>query len=133
MVKSVTHKQHQPSTDSSFSSCKYKGVRKHKQGKYVSEIRLPNCRERIWLGSYNTAKKATRAFDASLFCLSGKNVKFTFLDNLSKIIDGKTLTPSQIQVAAAKFAHSDSGNLNRAAPSSSSISSSELLLAESSN
>ncbi|KAL2503358.1 AP2/ERF domain-containing protein [Forsythia ovata] len=109
----------------------YKGVRKRKWGKYVSEIRLPNSRERIWLGSYDTAEKAARAFDAALFCLRGKNVKFNFPDNPPEIVDGKSLTPAQIQVAAAKFAHSDSGNSNLAAPSSSSISSSELLLAES--
>ncbi|KAL2505677.1 Ethylene-responsive transcription factor [Abeliophyllum distichum] len=92
---------------------------------------LPNSRERIWLGSYDTAEKAARAFDTALFCLRGKNVKFNFPDNPPEIVDGKSLTPAQIQVAAAKFAHSDSGNSNRPTPSSSSISSSELLLAES--
>jgi hypothetical protein len=33
---------------------KYKGVRRRKWGRWVSEIRVPNNRERIWLGSYGT-------------------------------------------------------------------------------
>ncbi|KAE8808183.1 hypothetical protein D1007_15311 [Hordeum vulgare] len=50
---------------------KYKGVRRRKWGKWVSEIRLPNSRERIWLGSYDAPDKAARAFDAAFVCLRG--------------------------------------------------------------
>lgn len=50
---------------------KYKGVRRRKWGKWVSEIRLPNSRERIWLGSYDAPEKAARAFDAAFVCLRG--------------------------------------------------------------
>ncbi|XP_057767601.1 ethylene-responsive transcription factor ERF017 [Salvia miltiorrhiza] len=117
MVKSP-EKQHQPSSAaalevvreaSSSSSCKYKGVRKRKWGKYVSEIRLPNCRERIWLGSYDTAEKAARAFDAALYCLRGGNAKFNFPDNPPEIENGRSMTPAEIQVAAARFAHAAAG------------------------
>ncbi|KAK6131770.1 hypothetical protein DH2020_034466 [Rehmannia glutinosa] len=97
------------SSSSSSSSCKYKGVRKRKWGKYVSEIRLPNCRERIWLGSYDTAEKAARAFDAALFCLRGRNAKFNFPDNPPEIPNGRSMTPPEIQAAAARFAHSATG------------------------
>lgn len=90
---------------SSSTSCKYKGVRKRKWGKYVSEIRLPNCRERIWLGSYDTAEKAARAFDAALYCLRGGGAKFNFPDNPPEIENGRSMTPAEIQVAAARFAH----------------------------
>lgn len=86
---------------------KYKGVRKRKWGKWVSEIRLPNSRERIWLGSYDTPEKAARAFDAALFCLRGVTAKFNFPDNPPEIAGGRTLSPPEIQVAAAKFANSE--------------------------
>ena len=58
----------------------YKGVRKRKWGKWVSEIRLPNSRERIWLGSYDSPEKAARAFDAALYCLRGCRANFNFPD-----------------------------------------------------
>lgn len=143
MVKSP-EKQHQLSSSaaaslevvreasSSSSSCKYKGVRKRKWGKYVSEIRLPNCRERIWLGSYDTAEKAARAFDAALYCLRGGNAKFNFPDNPPEIENGRSMTPAEIQVAAARFAHAaagaeSSGRVDDLDSQSDSLSSSEAL------
>ncbi|KAJ7979213.1 Ethylene-responsive transcription factor [Quillaja saponaria] len=86
---------------------KFKGVRKRKWGKWVSEIRLPNSRERIWLGSYDSAEKAARAFDAALFCLRGRAAKFNFPDNPPDIVGGTSLTPSEIQAAAVRFANSE--------------------------
>lgn len=116
---------------------KFKGIRKRKWGKWVSEIRLPNSRERIWLGSYDTAEKAARAFDAALFCLRGRNAKFNFPDNPPEIDGGRSLKPPEIRIAAAKFANSEhpkshSGHdsvpeiqMASLSPSSSSISESE--------
>lgn len=89
------------------NDCKYKGVRKRKWGKWVSEIRLPNSRERIWLGSYDTAEKAARAFDAALFCLRGRTAKFNFPANPPEIPGGRSLSPPEIQTAAARFANSE--------------------------
>ncbi|OVA12382.1 AP2/ERF domain [Macleaya cordata] len=50
-----------PSEERSDSGHNYKGVQKRKWGKYVKEIRLPNSRERKWLGSYDTPEKSSRA------------------------------------------------------------------------
>ncbi|GMH23296.1 hypothetical protein Nepgr_025139 [Nepenthes gracilis] len=86
---------------------KYKGVRKRKWGKWVSEIRLPNSRERIWLGSFGTAEKAARAFDAAQFCLRGRSAKFNFPDSPPDITGGQSLTPAEIQLAAARYANMD--------------------------
>ncbi|KAL8504209.1 hypothetical protein ACS0TY_022806 [Phlomoides rotata] len=85
---------------------KYKGVRKRKWGKYVSEIRLPNSRERIWLGSYDTGEKAARAFDAALFCLRGHRAKFNFPDDPPDIPGGQSLAPPDIQVVAQQYGNS---------------------------
>ncbi|XP_010459580.1 PREDICTED: ethylene-responsive transcription factor ERF017-like [Camelina sativa] len=95
------------SSSSSSMQSKYKGVRKRKWGKWVSEIRLPNSRERIWLGSYDTPEKAARAFDAALYCLRGNNAKFNFPDNPPVISGGRNLSRSEIREAAARFANSE--------------------------
>ncbi|KAL5144792.1 Ethylene-responsive transcription factor ERF018 [Glycine soja] len=89
----------------------YKGVRKRKWGKWVSEIRLPNSRERIWLGSYDSPEKAARAFDAALYCLRGRHANFNFpntpcnMDTATNAPPNQSLTPQEIQEVAAKFAN----------------------------
>lgn len=107
MVKPIVEKA---ASEKKSDSCKYRGVRKRKWGKYVSEIRLPNSRQRIWLGSYDTAEKAARAFDAAMFCLRGSGARFNFPGDPPLIAGGRSMTPSQIQVAAARFANSEPPN-----------------------
>ena len=50
---------------------RYKGVRRRQWGKWVSEIRVPGTRERLWLGSYATAEAAAVAHDAAVCLLRG--------------------------------------------------------------
>ncbi|KFK44061.1 hypothetical protein AALP_AA1G210800 [Arabis alpina] len=95
------------SSSSSSMQSKYTGVRKRKWGKWVAEIRIPNSRERIWLGSYDTPEKAARAFDAALFCLRGSSAKFNFPENPPVISGGRNLSRSEIREAAAKFANEE--------------------------
>ncbi|RID58024.1 hypothetical protein BRARA_F01354 [Brassica rapa] len=95
------------SSSSSSKQSKYKGVRKRRWGKWVSEIRLPNSRERIWLGSYDTPEKAARAFDAALFCLRGSGANFNFPDNPPVIAGGQDMSRTEIREAAARFANAE--------------------------
>nr|APQ47402.1 AP2/ERF domain-containing transcription factor [Vernicia fordii] len=81
----------------------YKGVRMRKWGKWVAEIRQPNSRGRIWLGSYITAEEAARAYDAALFCLRGPSATLNFPMNPPDIPSPTDLSPSQIREAA--FTH----------------------------
>ncbi|OIT27200.1 PREDICTED: ethylene-responsive transcription factor ERF017 [Nicotiana attenuata] len=136
MVKPNGKDSCENSPSSSSSSSKYRGVRKRKWGKWVSEVRLPNSRERIWLGSYDTPEKAARAFDAALFCLRGKTANFNFPENPPEIVNGRSMTPAEIQVAAAQFANSYSEPrvsnwVNPRDNSDPSSSSSEMFNAES--
>ncbi|XP_020595118.1 ethylene-responsive transcription factor ERF018-like [Phalaenopsis equestris] len=92
------------------AAVKYKGVRKRKWGKWVSEVRLPNSRERIWLGSYDSPEKAARAFDAGSFLLRGHRASLNFPDQIQDIsmyCSRLNPTSQQIQIAAARYAHAD--------------------------
>ncbi|KAG2593440.1 ethylene-responsive transcription factor ERF020-like [Panicum virgatum] len=49
----------------------YKGVRRRRWGKWVSEIRVPGTRERLWLGSYATPEAAVVAHGTAVYLLRG--------------------------------------------------------------
>ncbi|KAL8546340.1 hypothetical protein ACS0TY_006163 [Phlomoides rotata] len=79
----------------------YKGIRMRKWGKWVAEIREPNKRSRIWLGSYSTAVAAARAYDTAVYYLRGPTAKLNFPDEIS--VGGvKDLSAASIRKMAAE-------------------------------
>lgn len=104
-------------------------------GSWVSEIRAPNQKTRIWLGSYSTPEAAARAYDAALLCLKGSSANLNFPSSSSpfNIPQDTLLSPKSIQRVAAAAANSSVDNVTTLPPpppasaSSSSVSSSSMV------
>lgn len=57
---------------------KFRGVRQRHWGSWVSEIRHPLLKRRVWLGTFETAEEAARAYDEAAVLMSGRNAKTNF-------------------------------------------------------
>ncbi|KAG6413305.1 hypothetical protein SASPL_126014 [Salvia splendens] len=57
---------------------KFRGVRQRHWGSWVAEIRHPLLKRRVWLGTFETAVEAARAYDEAAVMMSGRNAKTNF-------------------------------------------------------
>ncbi|KAK1696444.1 hypothetical protein QYE76_013141 [Lolium multiflorum] len=91
--------------------CRYRGVRRRQWGKWVSEIRVPGTRERLWLGSYATAEAAAVAHDAAVCLLRrgaaaglnfpGRAAAYGHVLRLAPRGAGQQLSPRSVQRVAS--------------------------------
>ncbi|KAI4317463.1 hypothetical protein L6164_025330 [Bauhinia variegata] len=57
---------------------KFLGVRQRPSGKWVAEIKDTTKKIRMWLGTYQTAEEAARAYDEAACLLRGSNTRTNF-------------------------------------------------------
>ncbi|CAK8532564.1 unnamed protein product [Lathyrus sativus] len=82
----------------------YRGVRKRNLDKWVCEMREPNKKTKIWLGTYPTVEMAARAHDVAALALRGRNACLNFADSAWRLPVPTSTTTKDIQKAAAEAA-----------------------------
>ncbi|OEL25731.1 hypothetical protein BAE44_0013250 [Dichanthelium oligosanthes] len=59
-------------------SCKFVGVRQRPSGRWVAEIKDTTQKIRMWLGTFETAEEAARAYDEAACLIRGANTRTNF-------------------------------------------------------
>ncbi|KAF7836487.1 ethylene-responsive transcription factor ERF022-like [Senna tora] len=82
----------------------FRGVRKRKWGKWVSEIREPGKKTRIWLGSYEAPEMAAAAYDVAASHLRGPSAQLNFPELSGALPRPASSRPEDVRLAAQQAA-----------------------------
>ncbi|KAI4348457.1 hypothetical protein L6164_009180 [Bauhinia variegata] len=109
---------------------KFVGVRQRPSGRWVAEIKDTTQKIRMWLGTFETAEEAARAYDEAACLLRGSNTRTNFITHVSldsplasrirNLLNSRKGTKQEQEVDASASTVSNTSSTSTSSSSSSS-------------
>ncbi|KAK8952673.1 Ethylene-responsive transcription factor RAP2-11 [Platanthera guangdongensis] len=84
---------------------KFVGVRQRPSGRWVAEIKDTTQKIRMWLGTFETAEEAARAYDEAACLLRGTNTRTNFSTRRPSVASGIPATESPLAARIRRLLH----------------------------